>query len=411
MPIVISSKVTDITTWRPAADFRLAFRQALLDKTARMTSGQAEMLFLGVRQELEQRAADHDAAMAGIRRLMEEAATTTDPAGLGGVIREFYGACYALFAHYRSAPAFYRLSEEFLGVVAKTALDCAMARMGLSAGKRPPVAVVALGSAGRREFSPFCKLQLALVHEEAGSMPAELGQALHDVFAAIGLRTDNAVTLRNPDWCRTLAQWRKRLMVGMEQGASGELVHLLRLADQSALLPSDGLAVEFNHLCLSLLRNSRATLAFMVTRILGLSNGIGIMGGLRLERSGPYRGRFALFDHALFPFSASVAALTLLMGGVAVGVPQRIRELLASQKLNVEQAERLLETWHTLHGLRLDREGELFPSWNGQASLYLDPETLPDTDMKSLREALEIVAVLQRHVAITFSGWEEQTAC
>ncbi len=411
MPIVISSKGSDINAWRPAADFGVTFRRALLDKTATLTSAQAETLFRDVGEELERRAHGHDAALAGIRLLMEEAATTTEPARLGDVIREFYGACYALFARHRSAPAFYRISEAFLAVVARRAVDFAMTVPGLANDTTPLSALITLGPAGRHEFSPYCRLQLVLVHDEAGPMPDGLGQALHEFFESVGLHPDTAITPRNPGWCGTLVQWRQRLADELEEGASVDLIDLLRLADQTALLAAEGLAGEFGALCLSLLRNSPATLAFLVTRILGLSNGLGVMGGLRLERSGPYRGRFALLDHALLPLTASVTALSLITGGTAVGTPQRIRELLARRKLNVEQAERLLEAWHTLNELRLARERDLFPNWDDQASLYLVPETLPDADMERLREALEIVAILQRHVAITFSAWEEQAAC
>jgi signal-transduction protein with cAMP-binding, CBS, and nucleotidyltransferase domain len=200
-------------------------------------------------------------------------------------------------------------------------------------------------------------------------------------------------------------------VAGLAQGEPAELIDLLRLSDQCSLIPSSGLDGEFRDLCLTLLGKSRITLAFLVTRILALSNGVGIMGGLRLERSDPHRGLFALFDHALLPLSASVTALSLIEEGVAVETTQRIRELQADRKLNVEMAEHLLEAWHILNELRLARERDLFSKRDGQSSLHLDPETLSNADMERFREALETVHYLQRHVAISFSGWEEQTAC
>jgi len=411
MQIVISSKGSDINAWRQAGDFGATFRQALLDKAATLTSAEAEALFLGVGEELELRAHGHDVALAGIRRLMEEAAATVDPGRLKGVIREFYSACYALFAQTRSATAFYRISEEFLHVVAGTLLASAMMRLGLPGDTLPALALIALGPAGRHEFSPFCSLQLLLVHGGAELPPAALGQTLHEMCEEAGLRPDNNITPRNPDWCGTLDQWRQRLVAGLERRESLELIDLLRLADQAPLFFAGRPAEEFNDICLPLLRNSRTTLAFLVTRILGLSNGLGIMGGLRLERSGPHRGQFALLDHALLPLTASITALSLMMGGIAVGTPQRIRELLAGRKLNVEQAERLLDAWHTLNELRLAHERDLFPNWDEHASIYLDPESLSDADRERFREVLEIVAVLQRHVAIVFSEFEEQAAC
>ena len=411
MPIVISTKGNDVTAWREAGEFGLLFRQVLLGKSALLTSEQFEALLGGVGQELERRATEHDTALAAVGCLMDDASAATEPARLGGLVREFYGSCYALFGSNLSAPAFYRLSGAFLEVVARSALGCALGRLGLSADRLPPLALIALGPTGRHEFSPFCSPQLLLVHGEAGPLTAELpemlGLALHEVFEAAGLHPDATITPRNPEWCGTLVQWRQRLIAGLEGGEPAELVDLLRLADQAALFSANGLEQEFRDLCTALLRKSRATLAFLVTRILALSNGVGLMGGLRLERSGPHRGLFALFDHALLPLTASVTALSLMMGGTCVGTPQRIRELLAGRKLNVELAERLLDAWHTLSELRLAREGDLFPDTAGRSSLYFSPDALSDADMERFREALEAVDVIQRHVAITFSEGEE----
>lgn len=410
MAIVVSSKGNDLGAWRAAGEFGLLLRQALLDRAALLTSTQFEAQLGEITQELERRATEHDAALAALERLKEDAAAATEPVRLGEVVREFYAACYALFGPSRSASAFYRLSGAFLETVARSALDCALARLGLTTDRLPPLALIALGPTGRHEFSPFCTLQLLLVHGETGPLPAGLpgmvGQALHQVFEEAGLKPDGAISPRTPAWCGTLAQWRQRLLAVLEEGEPAELVDLLRLADQAALLPANGLEQEFRDLCLALVGTSRPTLEFLVTRIQGLSNGVGLMGGVRLERSGPHRGLFALLDHALLPLTASITALTLMAGGKGIGTPARIRELLANRKLNVEQAERLLEAWHTLNELRLGREAALFPDTAGRASLYIDPETLSEPEMERFREVLDTVDAIQRHVAVTFSGWE-----
>jgi len=415
MPIVISSKRSDFSAWRTAGDFGTAFRELLLKRTSTLTSEQAEMLFQDVGQELEQRAAEHDACLTRLRRLIAEAGTTGEPALLKGVVQEFYGASYDFFEQNRSAPAFYQLSDEFLRAVSGTVTASAMKKLGPTALKLPPVAVIALGPAGRHEFSPFCPLQLLLVHGVADpslSGPIGfLGQSLHEQFEAAGLLPDEVITTRNPEWRGDLVQWRQRLVAGLERGKPAEMTNLLRVVDQAALFPNEGLEDEFSALCMSQLQKNRATLAFLVTRVQGLSNGLGMMGGLRLEKFGPYRGLFALFDHALLPLAASVASLTLIHGGNAVGTRQRILDLLFRQELNVETAEHILQAWYGLQELRIARERHLFPSLNERDSLYFDVEALADAEMEQLRETLETVATLQRHVTITFSGWVEQAAC
>jgi CBS domain-containing protein len=283
------------------------------------------------------------------------------------------------------------------------------------ADKLPPVAVVALGPAGRTEFSPFCRLQLLLIHGVSDSSLAEplrlLGRMLHEDFEATGLQLDQVITPRNPEWRGDPIQWQQRLVAGLEQGTPTELINLLRLVDQTALFPGGELENEFSALCLSLLQKSRTTMAFMVSRVMGLSNGLGMMGGFRLERMGPYRGLFALFDYALLPFTASVTALSMIKGDGAAGTRQRIRDLLSRQELNVEAAENLLLAWYNLNELRLSRERELFPVCKDKESLYVNVEAMTDGESELFRETLETVAAIQRNVTITFSGWEEQAAC
>jgi len=70
-------------------------------------------------------------------------------------------------------------------------------------------------------------------------------------------------------------------------------------------------------------------------------------------------------------------------------------------------AERLLQAWHTLHEVRLSRERDLQPDWSNRAPLYLNIEEMPDSDQDALRESLETVGAIQRHVGQTFSGMEE----
>jgi signal-transduction protein with cAMP-binding, CBS, and nucleotidyltransferase domain len=270
--------------------------------------------------------------------------------------------------------------------------------------------LIALGAAGRQEFSPFCPLQLVLVHGEAGDVEEDLsrfGRLLHEGFEACGLRVDGNITPRNPEWRGSMSEWQQRLERKLNQGGVNELLNLFRLADQTALYCDDGFEPEFMTLCRFLFKERRSAMAFQVTRVLNLSHGIGIMGGLRIAKKGSYRGRFALYEHGLQPLSAAICALAQLKSLETQTVPQRIREILWRRELNVDMAERLLLAWHTLHELRLTREHDLQPDWLNEAALHLKVGELPDSEQKQLREALETVGTLQRHVGQIFSGMEE----
>jgi signal-transduction protein with cAMP-binding, CBS, and nucleotidyltransferase domain len=311
---------------------------------------------------------------------------------------------------YHSAPAFYDLSTLFLQALAGSVNRNAHTALGLLDRKLPQIKLITLGPAGRQEFSPFCPLQLMMVHGEAGATEQEtlsqLGRLIHEGFEACGLLVDKMVTPRNPDWRGSMTEWQQRLTRQLDHNQTDELIDLFRLADQLTLYNDVGFNSEISSLCRSALSRNRSAMAFQVTRVNNLSHGIGIMGGMRFEKKGAYRGQFALRDHGMQPLSAAVCTLALLKGLEMFSTPQRIREILWRRELNVDMAERLLQAWHTLHELRLTRERDVHPDWSNEAPFYLNIEEMRDSQQESLRESLETVGAIQRHVGMTFSGME-----
>ena len=66
----------------------------------------------------------------------------------------------------------------------------------------------------------------------------------------------------------------------------------------------------------------------------------------------------------------------------------------------------MLATWHCLHGLRLQRELSFSIVAPSGLSGCLNPDELTAEQRQSLKEALESVVIIQRHVEIIFSGME-----
>jgi signal-transduction protein with cAMP-binding, CBS, and nucleotidyltransferase domain len=411
MAALVTAKGSDINAWRAAGEFGAAFRQALLERSAHCGSEEAGVLFDETCQALETLAAANDEGVARLERIVVQTADCTDPVRLGELYGAFYAELYDHFGCYGSSTAFYHLSTLFLHELTGSLHRYTLQRLGPSGERLPGMMPMALGPAGRREFSPFCPLQLALVSGEAVDGDQEgisrYCGILHEGFKACGLLIDGEITPVNSPWRGSLPEWGRRLEQGLARGKQRELVELLRLADHEALLPIPGLEGEFRALALAQLQQSRRAMGDLVTRLLGLSNGLGIMGGWRLERSGPHRGLFKLFECALLPLSAAVAALALINRVDAVDIPQRIRALLGCQTLDVDTAERLLQSWHLLNELRLMREREVFPGRDRTAVLYLDVTALDEETRWALREALETIDNAQRRVSIAYSGTGE----
>lgn len=408
MALLVSAKGNDLLAWRACGDFAATFRQSLLARLEFCRSDQGEALLLETSQALAGLIAANDAFSRHSRDLIGEVSAGAEPTRLRELVTSFYAGLYDHIAMYRSATAFYELSSQLL-----QALSNAIIRYAHTTLDRPlpQVKLVALGTAGRQEFSPFNPLQLMLVHAEANATEQEalsrFGELIHEGFQACGFQVDGIITTRNPDWCGSMSQWRQRLEQRLKQGGVSELVNLFRLSDQNPLYCDDGFEPEFKLLCRSCLKEHRSAMIYQATRVRNLSHGIGILGGMRFEKKGLYRGLFALRANALQPLAAAISIIGLIKNLESISIPQRIREILWKRELNVDMAERLLQAWHVLHELRLTREGAVHPDWASEATFYLNVEEMPGSEQILLRESLDAVAAIQRQVGVIISGMEE----
>lgn len=410
MAILLSAKGSDITAWRAATDFSALFRQSLLNRLEHCGPDDAEQLLRQTISAIEGLAVANDAFCQKCAQQIADVSHCSEPAQLRELTTDFYSDTYTYFATHHSAPAFYQASSAFLQALAGAVRRYAENRMGALSRHIPRIGLIALGPAGRQEFSPFCPLQLMIVHGRPECPDAEavsqFGHLIHEGFEASGLRVDSAITPRSPQWRGSMTEWHQRTLTTIERGKPQELIDLLRLADQSTLLGEDGLDDDFRLFSRSFLLESRPTLAMYVTRIIGISHGIGIMGGFRLVKSGPYRGKFAILENGLIPLTAAISAFALLKGDEAPSTPGRIRNGLARRELSVDLAERMLHSWHTLNELRLERELPVQPDWTNEGPLHLDIDLLNETERESLRSSLETAASAQRQVVLIFNEME-----
>jgi len=411
MNFLLSAKGGNVTAWRAVDDFAAAYRQALLDRAASDRNGSAEAVFSGSLAALDTLAETHLTLLGQLDTLLEEVDAAPPTPRLKELTAEYYAVLYQHMNAFHSAPAFYQRSMEFMKRLSTVLMAHAADQLGLFARHLPKMALVALGPAGRSEYSPFCQLQLLLVHEEAAASQLETinlyGHTLHAEFEAIGLAIDPVISPRNPAWRGSITEWRQRCHDALHHATTDGLIAILRLADQNCLTPGMGLAQELKEMTTTILRGSRAAQANLIERMESLSNGLGMMGGLKLEGSGAGRGLFRLLDHGLLPLSAALSALALIKESSAASSCDRILDLLERRELDVELAEKMLATWHCVHELRLRNEQAFNIGEHNELSLLLNPDKLTVEQRHALKTALTSVAAIQRHVAIIFSGMEE----
>lgn len=397
---LLLAKNEDFASWRGVEEFTVAYRDAAVKLAShRHPEGIAQMLGLledlitGVERE-------NDHLHGELQQLVEGFTYAAEQGQLRNRLISLFDSAYLHFSRFGSSSAFFAVSERFLCALAECCLQLARQQIG---EPLPPVAILVMGPAGRREATRYCRMQMALIWEGDASeeLMKQLGSELVDWFRACGIALEETVTPLNPDWRGSLAQWQARFEAASCKNDQTELIDLLRLADRMTLVSEDGIAGRFGELCVQHL-GQREFIRNLVERCQMLSNGISMMGSLRIEKSGPHRGAFPLLDHALLPLAATVSSLCLMYGVDRVGTPERLRELVRVGKLGVDLAERALHAWYCFSEHRLCLEQRALPGQDCRDILQLTPTTLGSAESDRFRSSLETVGDLQRYMQISF---------
>ncbi len=399
---LLLAKGDDIAEWRDVDDFVGIYRNAAI-KLAASRSPDAISQFLNlVEAQLQDSFLENERANAAMDLLSSEIADSTDQSGVREKMAGFYGLAYSHFTKFRSVPAFFTAANGLLKSLAAMITASAIRDSDTSL---PPFSVVVMGPAGRLEFTRFCRIQLAMVWDgDGGDAENEAMEAIStDIVAGLrscGVSVDEFVTPVHPEWRGSLTQWRKRIVSSVDKNNARKLIETLRLVDQTILVDSEGVGERFRNICSEQFARRNAVVN-LASRCLGLSNGLGMMGGLKLEKSGPHRGKFALLDHALIPLAVSVATICLNNDIVEDGTPRRLRELVRNSRIDIDLAERALNAWHLFSGHRLSLELTAVSGQDCRDILNIDVSNLDTIAQETLRSALETVANLQRFLQAT----------
>ncbi len=411
MNFLLSAKGRDITTWRAAQDFASRYRQSVLDRAVSGDYGSAETVYAESLVALKASTEADLTLMNQLNNLLEKGASNPPFFCIKEMSGEYYDVLYRHLDTFNSAYTFYKKSMDFLKMLCCAAMAHTTDQLGLFARYLPKMDLIALGTAGRCEYSPFDKLQLLLVHGE--TTPAQIQtinlfcHTLHSEIEACGLSLDPIISPRNPEWRGSIAIWEQRCKNCLSPASTDDLINVARLTDLYPLTPSGDVAQALKTLATGCLRATRPTQTILIAKMESLSNGIGMMGGFKLERSGAERGLFNLRQHGLLPLSSALSALALIKGSTAISSSDRILNLLERRELDVDLAEKMLETWHYLHELHLGNERGGLIAEQKEQSLFLNTEEMTTEQRQSLKTALISVNAIQRHVGITLSGMGE----
>jgi CBS domain-containing protein len=254
-----------------------------------------------------------------------------------------------------------------------------------------PYALLAAGGLGRLEqtLEESDRYFLVWTGDEAAYFEpfAYRVVALMDQLGLVG--RDGTGSVVNALWRGSLRDWSAgtegcgALAEGMPKP---ELLSDLRCVGGDRATGEEAIRLARSHL--QRCRNDRG-FPEVATRSLAVPVGLGLFGGICVERLGERAGSFSLTQSGLSPLVSAVRVLSLQYGLEAAPTLDRLAALGGLGVLENDLVERLQGAYHLLAGRKIAKEIALEPP-------YLDPSQLSATEQQKLKESLESVRQLQR---------------
>lgn len=302
------------------------------------------------------------------------------------------------------------IASRTLGLLMSQASDHILARAArIVAGgmDRPPrdFCLVVLGSEGRREqfFATDQDNGLILAARDVpdAGEEADVDAFSRDFIAAltaIGFPPcENRVMIDNPDWRKTLTDWKETVDdVVREPDGPGILV-LSLLADAR---PVAGDAALCNGLAAHLRRRvaeSPVTLGYMAREALRFPPPLSFFNTLTVERSGPDKGGLDIKKGGIFALVQGLRTMALEHRLTAAGTPERLAELAAMGLFSTTLAEKLATAYAFLQTLRIRFQAQAIRQGRTPRNAIF-PDSLDDLERDRLKGSLRAVAEFQELV-------------
>ena len=275
---------------------------------------------------------------------------------------------------------------------------------------RPPVAYswLVAGSEGRREQTLKTDQDNALVYadslseDDASSYFALLGERMGAALVRLGFpECPGGFMASNPRWRKPERVWREYFASWMENPQPEAIVHASLFFDLRPVAgdPEPGRALRA--WACERAPGSTLFLRHLARDVVSRPPALGWFGRLRVERSGPQRGRLDLKATAVFPLTQAMRVSGLSLGLRETHTLDRLSGAEGAGLLRPRDAADLREAYETVSRLRLARQLRCL-DMGLPPDNFLDPRQLSRGDRLLLKDALHTVAWLQRFVEDRF---------
>jgi CBS domain-containing protein len=387
------------------AELLIGAKKGLYDRSRLLTPEATLATILDLRGWIAQELAFEEGASASFGRILSELWHAEYLDQLPPLLNRFERLVSAYFVRRGSVPAFHGFCSAWRDGVLRRILQFAEEGPELNdQGHAPaPYALLASGSTGRREQTLEETERYFLVwgsEESAYFEPfAYRVMAILDHYGLIGKDGPNA--LSKALWRGSQADWAGYL--ASEAPASQQPDRLALLADLRHLSGNEGIG----HAALLQARAHLECGALpehqeRARQIIEAPVALGLLGGIRVEKSGAHAGCCDPEKGGLDPLVSAVRLLATHYRMEPGSTLERLAALGAAGVFEGGQREQLEAAYHHLAGRKVRREIAL-------ESPYCDPAGLTEGEREKLKGALEAVRQLQRTVRAVFFGKERNS--
>jgi len=285
-----------------------------------------------------------------------------------------------------------------LAAAVRDQLFARAAELALAGGPDPgPLALVALGSEGRREQFLATDQDNALVlGEDADPGLAEaFAVRLMAILDKAGLPPcPHGVTADRPSWRMSLGDWQERLSELARDLGPDAVLALSLLADARHVSGSAALSDGLRRALADAIRENPRALRYMAREAVRFEPPVSVFGALVTDKSGPRRGGLDIKRGGVFPLTQGARVLALQYGSARTDTASRLEGAAKAGVLSAETAGDLAQAMEFMQELRLRFQAEAV-ALGREPDSYVYPERISRLERSRLKECFKAVGAFQ----------------
>jgi len=262
-------------------------------------------------------------------------------------------------------------------------------------------AYLALGSEGRGEQTLRTDQDSAMVYANDLSVTeleecARFANRLVEVLEFVGIpRCPGNTMASNPQWRHSLGGWQEKLEKWITVPDGENMVNFGMFQDFRTIHGDRSLEKHLHEFIHTTVQRHKLFFPHVAKNIVRFPAPLGMFGRIKVERTGPNRGKVELKKAGIFAITEG-ASLLALENNVDCGTTwDKLEKLGQLSVLSKKDSETISEAFSQLVNFRLQRQLSDLAAGK-KPSNAIDPQRMPEKTRNQLREALRGVNLLLR---------------